>query len=165
MHCLRVNTTLFLAALLLIASGCGSASSGDTTGAGGAAPSLCAKDPRAEAYAVGLEQKSDDGRMKIRFIDASPAPPSKGTNQWTIQLLDGSDKPIDDATMTIKPFMPDHGHGSSITPQVTWMKSNGNYQITLVDLFMPGIWQITFNITPPGGAAPDAVVFTFCVDG
>ncbi len=126
--------------------------------------SVCAMDPRVQAYAVGLEAKADDGAMKIRFMDANPAPPTKGTNEWTIQVLDGADKPIDNATITVKPFMPDHGHGSSIVPQSTWMKSNGTYDITLVNLFMPGVWQITFTVQPLGGT-PDTVVFTFCVDG
>jgi hypothetical protein len=68
------------------------------------------------------------------------------------------------AGITAKPFMPDHGHGSSVTPSVTPMGSDGTYQVTDLDLFMPGIWQVTLTITPASGPA-DSVVFSFCVDG
>jgi hypothetical protein len=44
------------------------------------------------------------------------------------------------------------------------MGSDGTYQVTNVSLFMAGIWQFTFTVTPASGPA-DTVVFTFCVDG
>ena len=153
-----------LLALSMGAVACGGESTTSGASSGSGAASVCASDPRAEAYAVGLEGKAADGAVKIRFVDAMPAPPSKGNNTWTVQVLNGADQPINGATIELTAFMPDHGHGSSTKPTVTPMGSDGTYQLALVNLFMPGIWQITFKVTPPQGMA-DAVVFTFCIDG
>jgi hypothetical protein len=157
---------LVLLAIVALAA-CGPGSSSGTGGGGststGTQSSVCASDPRAMQYAVGLSQTSTDGKVKIAFADASPAPPAKGANVWTITVTDGAQMPIDGATITVKPFMPDHGHGSSAVPKVTG-KGSGSYEISNLELFMPGIWQITFTVTPAGGAA-ESVVFTFCVEG
>jgi hypothetical protein len=126
--------------------------------------SVCAGDPRATAYAVGLSAKATDGALAVTFVDANPAPPAKGENTWTVKIADGSGQPMSGATVTVTPFMPDHGHGSSIVPQVSPMGSDGTYEVSLLELFMPGIWQVTFTITPASGP-PGTVVFTFCVDG
>jgi YtkA-like len=137
-------------------------------GAGGApsttADSLCDSDPRAMAYATGLSAKSSDGTLKASFVGAMPAPPEKGLNTWTLQLTDGGGNAVSGAAVTVDPWMPDHGHGSSIVPQVMPMSSAGTYQVTLLDLFMPGIWQVTFDVTPASGP-PETVVFSFCIDG
>jgi hypothetical protein len=117
-----------------------------------------------EAYAVGLSAKSADGAVHATFVDAMPAPPSKGENVWTLELTDAMGSPITGATMTVKPYMPQHGHPSSITPTVTPMAAPGTYQVTLLDLSMPGIWQVTLSVTK-GSEPPDDVVFTFCIDG
>ena len=93
-----------------------------------------------------------------------PAPPAKGLNAWTLALTDATGSPMSGATITVKPYMPDHGHGSSIVPAVTPMSAAGTYQVTLLDLFMAGIWTVTFTITPPSGPV-ESLVFSFCVDG
>lgn len=89
---------------------------------------------------------------------------AKGLNTWTVKVTDGKGNPVSGAAIKVRPFMPDHGHGSSITPQIMPMAAEGTYQVGLLDFFMPGIWQETFTITPTTGPA-DTVVFTFCVDG
>jgi hypothetical protein len=143
---------------------CGNSGTSGTGGGGGSAPSACAGDPRTQVYAAGLERASADGTMKVSFVAAQPAPPQKGTNTWTVHVTDAGGKAVDGATIDVKPFMPDHNHGSSITPQVVPMGS-GDYHVELLDFFMPGVWQSTLTITPAGGGAPTTVVFTFCVDG
>jgi hypothetical protein len=142
---------------------CGNGGTSGAGGSGGSGPSVCATDPRIQVYAAGLSRAATDGNMKVSFVGAEPAPPQKGNNTWTVHLTDGSGKAIDGATIAVKPYMPDHMHGSSITPQIMPMGS-GDYHVELLDFFMPGVWQNTFTITPPSGA-PDTVVFTFCVDG
>ncbi len=160
----------FLAAGL--AAGCDPAES--TGGTGGQSSSssstgtppeaACAKDPRVAVYAVGIEAKSTDGELTVYFLSASPSPPVKGNNLWMVQLLDGQGQPINGATIVTKLFMPDHGHGSSIKPQATAKGTDGTYEITPVTLFMPGVWQITFEVAAPGGVTNSAVV-SFCIDG
>lgn len=165
---------LFAAAL---AAGCGPAETAGTGGGtstssstsaasttGGQTAAACAKDPRVVAYAVGVDAISTDGALSVHFLDASPAPPAKGNNTWRVQVLDSDGKPVNGAAIVTKAFMPDHGHGSSIKPEATSKGADGTYEITPVNLFMPGVWQITFTVTPAGGKAESAIV-NFCVDG
>jgi hypothetical protein len=157
----RLLASFGFVSFALPVAACGSSTSG---GAGGSAPaSLCDTDPRAMKYAAGLSQKTVDGALKVSLTQATPAPPALNENAWTVTITDGSGNPVSDATITVKPWMPDMGHGSSVTPQVMPM-SNGTYQITLLDLFMPGIWTNTFTISTPSTPATTAV-FTFCIDG
>jgi YtkA-like len=154
---------LALIALPLVA--CGSSSASGSDGGGGSAPtSLCDTDPRAMTYAVGLSQTATGGALTVTFVDAVPAPPEENPNTWTVKVTDANGAPVTGATIAVKPFMPDMGHGSSITPQITPMTTAGMYQITLLDLFMPGIWTNTFTITTASEPV-QTVVFTFCIDG
>jgi YtkA-like len=162
----------FLIALAALAAiGCGTKSNGsgsgggDTTGgAGGAAPSICADDPRGEPYHPGLSGKATDGAMSVRFVTSNPTPPTRGNNTFTIVVTDKSGKPVDGAQIQTKTYMPDHGHGSSIDPTATADGKPGEYVIDPVNLFMPGIWQITFDVSGKD-KTNDSVMFTFCIDG
>jgi hypothetical protein len=158
----RLLGALVIAPMALPLAACTSATGG--TGGATVATSLCDTDPRAMAYAVGLSQTVMGGTMKVSFVDAMPAPPAENLNTWTVELTDGNGDPVTGATITVKPWMPDMGHGSSITPQVTPMTTAGMYQISLIDLFMPGIWTNTLTITMASEPVTTAV-FTFCIDG
>jgi hypothetical protein len=172
----HVSSALFAAIGLLVASsaaGCGGDTAGGTGGGSSTAASsstgttveaACAHDTRIVPYAVGVEAKATDGALTVHFMDANPAPPTKGNNTWTVQLLDKDGKPVNGATIVTKPFMPDHNHGSSIKPTATAKGTDGTYEINPVNLFMPGVWQITFAVTTPGGLDDSAVV-SFCIDG
>jgi hypothetical protein len=158
-----------LLALALVAvplAACGTGGSGGAGGSGGSgiATSLCDTDPRAMTYAVGLSRTATGAPFKVTFVDATPAPPSDGMNAWTVRVTDGSGNPVTGATITLKPWMPDMGHGSSVTPQITPMGEDGMYQVTLIDLFMPGIWSNTFTIKTASAPLATAV-FTFCING
>jgi hypothetical protein len=150
-----------IAPVAVILAACSSTGGGTSSGT---PTSVCDGDPRASTYAVGLAATAADGSVKASFVDAMPTPPTRGENTWTIQLTDAMGRPVNGATIAVKPFMPDHGHGSSITPQVMPMDSNGTYQVSLLDLFMAGIWDVTLTITPASGPA-ETMKFTFCVDG
>jgi hypothetical protein len=159
-------THRLLGALALIAiplAACMSASGG-TSGSSAVATSLCDTDPRAMTYKVGLSQTVTGGTMKVTLVDAMPAPPAENLNVWTVKLTDENGNPVTGATIAVKPWMPDMGHGSSETPQITPMATEGMYQITVLDLFMPGIWTNTFTITTASEPVATAV-FTFCIDG
>ena len=150
------------AALAVCASACSSSSSSDTTAAPAA---LCATDSRAQTFAPNMEQAGASGTYSVKLQTITPNPVFKGNNVWNLQVVDKSGAPVSGATITVKPFMPDHGHGSSITPQVAPGSNPGSYDVTLLNLFMPGIWTITIVVTT--GTAPSTVsdqsVFTFCV--
>lgn len=103
------------------------------------------------------------GLFSISLDSIAPNPVTKGDNSWTVHVTDSNGADVDGATLTIKPFMPDHNHGSSIRPLAT-AAGNGVYEISRLNLFMPGIWQISVTVTSSTGTS-DVGVFTFCVEG
>jgi hypothetical protein len=98
------------------------------------------------------------------MVEATPAPPAKGTNAMTLELTDAGGKPIDGATITVTPFMPDHAHGSAVTPVVA-PAGPGRYSVTKVYLPMAGLWRITVSVQAASGAPVQDAVFQFCLDG
>jgi hypothetical protein len=160
------SAVLLLASLLV--SGCGGAGAGDASPAE-LSPhdpdaSSCADDPRASPYAAGMTEQSQAGNFTLKLQTSQPAPPAKGDNTWDIQLVDAAGAPLDGATIDVVPFMPDHGHGTSIDAVVTPADSGGGeYSISRVNLWMPGLWQVTLR-TQAGGATDD-VVLAFCITG
>ncbi|MFO0591030.1 MAG: FixH family protein [Polyangiaceae bacterium] len=160
---IRPLLPLLLGAAALAACSDGETGTSGTTTATTTDTSGCATDTRAQVYAVGLSESSADGAVKITFVDADPAPPAKGNNTWTVKLTDGSGAALAGATIEATAYMPDHGHTSPIKPTGT-EKDPGTYELTPVNLFMPGIWEVTLKVTPAGGMAEE-VKFTFCVAG
>ena len=126
----------------------------------------CAVDDRGEDFTAGMEKT---GALGITFtlVSADPAPPSRGDNHWVLQVSDANG-PLDGATVDVKPFMPDHNHGTSIDTIVEPVAGQpGTFDLTKVNMFMPGVWETTIRATPAGGsqAQRDSVVFTFCIPG
>ena len=159
--------TLALALALATACGCSSTSSGGTVGDTGVEDTptaACATDPRAQAFTLGTKQASLKGLFSIVIEAAQPAPPQTNDNTWTILLTDASGAPVDGATFVFDTYMPDHRHHGSITPAIQPSgKAPGEYDVTRLNLFMPGLWQITFTVTSSDGKTTDSVQWTYCV--
>lgn len=117
----------------------------------------------ADTFTVGLDHHGSAGRLDFAMMSADPAPPARGNNTWLVQIdtmTDGSDTaPLTGATMTVTPYMPAHGHGTPVTVIVT-EGSGGQYTLSPVNLWMPGVWQTTIDVTSP---VTDSAVFTFCL--
>jgi hypothetical protein len=105
-----------------------------------------------------MVKKSASGQLQVTLVSSDPAPPIRGTNNWVIKTADGGGQPIGNATLTITPFMPDHGHGTSVVPTIT-SKGDGSYEVDNLYFFMPGVWRITIA----NGA--ESVQYFFCVPG
>jgi hypothetical protein len=121
----------------------------------------CQNDPRVSAYAANLTKASTSGAYQIVLVDADPAPPALYTNTWTIKVENGSGAPMTDAELNVVPFMPDHGHGTSVKANVT-AQPDGTMSVTPLYLFMGGVWRVEFN---PQSGTPDPVDFFFCIAG
>jgi hypothetical protein len=134
--------------------GGGGSGTGGTSGAGTTTGTACAADNRKDIYTAGLAKQTATGALSIKLMDAMPAPPQKQSNTLVLQVVDAAGMPVDGATVSVTPFMPDHGHGSSVKPTVT----------ANVYLPMPGLWRLTVTVQMPNVAAQDAA-FQFCVDG
>ena len=141
---------------------CSTSDGGSDPGTSGGSTSACAQDGRKDVYTAGLA-KQTAAALSVKIMSATPAPPAKLTNALTLQLLDAGGQPLDGATLSIAPFMPDHGHGSAVKPTVT-AKGGGVYDVTNLYYPMPGLWRLTVTIQLPNVAAQD-VAFSFCIDG
>ncbi|MBK8714627.1 MAG: FixH family protein [Deltaproteobacteria bacterium] len=136
--------------------------SGDAGSSTGEPVSGCAAEDRDDDYALGLAR--DGSKLRVRFVDALPAPPSRGDNTWTLAVEDlATGMPVDDAQLAVEPYMPDHMHGTSIACHVTDMDPPGEVMLEPVNLFMPGLWEVRLHFTL-ADASTDTVVFRFCVD-
>lgn len=143
---------------LLLVLGCDPAD--DPEDAAGPVARDCAIETRADDYALGMQRSGE--RLTVAILDATPAPPSRGDNTWRVRVQDDAGLP-QAATIEVSTFMPDHQHGSSIAAQVEPTEAPGEFVITPVDFFMPGLWEVTLDLQQDDGFE-DAVLFRFCVD-
>ena len=144
---------------------CSSSSSNNTNGgdagAGGDGDvASCATDPRVDTYTANMQKPSAMKTFTATLVSSDPAPPVRGGNTWILKLTDASGKPMAGVMPSVVPFMPDHGHGSTVKPTIM-DSGDGSYTIDNVYLFMGGVWRVT--IVPTGSA--DSVAFFFCVPG
>ncbi len=130
----------------------------------------CAADARVTAFAPNLEKSTQRGDFKVRLVSAEPAPPAKGLNAWVVRVLSASGTPVPSPSLALHresdspdPSMPDHGHGSLTNASVV-RRANGDFAIEPLDLFMPGVWRVGFDVSAPGQQR-DVAFFFFCIPG
>jgi len=116
-----------------------------------------------DVYAPNLEKVGANG-YTVQLMSATPAPPAKGNNSWRIHVADPTQTAADGLGIDVNPYMPAHGHSTPIEAVVTPTGDPGEYTLDPVNLFMPGIWEVTLELSS-GGSAVDSVVYTFCIDG
>lgn len=103
------------------------------------------------------------GGLAVRFLEYSPDPPAVGNNSWLIEIDDESGDPVTglEDSILVTPFMPEHGHGTPVSVGIE-EEDDGQYRLSPVNTFMPGLWQITLEID--AGSATDMVEFEVCVE-
>lgn len=146
--------------LALIVLGACEGDGDDMNDADSSEPITCVDDERAEDFTVNLSKMGTGSSVTI--VDAMPAMPDRGDNTWTVRIADAAGTPEESMVVSLRPWMPDHGHGSPVEPVITDL-GGGEYRIESLNLFMPGLWQITFTLETPAGAA-DEVMFSICIE-
>ena len=98
-----------------------------------------------------------------RTVDVWIWPPTvrRGVDAVRYRIVDAAGAPLDGATVTATPWMPAHGHGTSVRPTVT-ARGDGVYDIDSVLFFMDGRWELRSEIVAPAQDS-DAVTATFDV--
>jgi len=154
-------------ALLLVGDGCGGTNDAPadmTEGPAdfaGAVGKLCT-DARADAWTLPIAKASKNGSFDVTLLSSAASPPLIGDlTEWTVQVADAQGAMVDGATIDVKPFMPDHGHGTDAVAHVTAAGAPGQYAIQPLYLFMAGYWTVTLTIT--SGAVTDTVVYSVCL--
>jgi hypothetical protein len=83
---------------------------------------------------------SDSGALRIE-VRYAPDPPTVGSNAVEIVFTDANGAVQPGLGLGVVPWMPAHGHGTSIDPVVT-ETAPGTFVATPVYLFMPGSWEL-----------------------
>jgi YtkA-like len=124
----------------------------------------CAKETRDDNFVIGLEKAGERGKLDFKLINMTPAPPTPGDNTWVVQInsmAGGSvGAPLPGATMSVTPFMPDHGHAAGKSVVVEPQTEAGQYKLSPVNTWMPGLWETTINVD---GVDGDKVVLKVCI--
>lgn len=116
-----------------------------------------------EDIVTGLTKEGDNGLVRVRYVSSTPAPPAEGDNTWTVQLTDTSDTPLADGAVTeVKPWMPDHGHGTTVEPTMSDMDGESMVDVNDIDFRMPGVWTLTFTVET--GGQIDTATFNVCIN-
>jgi hypothetical protein len=159
----RLSIAVVAGGLLLAACSSGSEpATGSSSGSSGAfQTTACDQDTRKDVYTAGLAKQA--AGLTVKILESTPSPPQKGTNTMTLEIDDAAGVPLDGATVAVTPWMPDHAHGSALTPVVAPL-GGGKYAVTKIYYPMPGLWQVTVSVQLPGAAARE-VVFNFCFEG
>ncbi len=148
-------------AILLVALvGCGTTSmSGDDQ-----TPVDCSTIMGVDTFTVGLEKLGASGNYDFKLMSAMPSPPARGDNVWVLQvnaMTSGAvGAPVTGASLTVTPYMPAHQHGAGLDVNVTDMATPGQYQLEPVNLWMPGVWVTTIQVT---SQPTDSAVYRFCI--
>ena len=90
---------------------------------------------------------SDAGGLHIELRSA-PEPLVRGQNVGQIRITDGGGQPVDGLTLTLFPWMPTHGHSTSVQPAIT-PAGPGVFIVNPLYLFMAGQWEL--RMTFEGG--------------
>lgn len=148
-----------VAALALALAACAGDDGGDDT------TYNCEADDRDEPFTA---NNARDGASGVRFtiVSADPVLPIRGNNTWIVDVArDGQPVAAGDGLLELTPFMPDHRHGTGI--KAIWTPDPsvpGRFSVSPINLWMPGVWELTFVQTPTVGLR-DQVMFTFCITG
>lgn len=117
-----------------------------------------------DTFTVGLSHVGTAGLVDFKMMSAMPAPPARDDNTWIIELDAMANgvvgNPIDGATITATPFMPSHQHGTPKQVVITPTGTTGQYTLSPVNMWMPGVWETTIKVSAPQS---DTAVFKFCI--
>lgn len=137
--------------------GCTNSKPDDTDAS--AVPSLEACMMLATVHA-GSRFQSEQDEFTITLDEIEPDAPSLGDNRWQLTVRDADSQPVDDATLSVSLWMPEHAHGS-LKATLVEILDDGQYQLEPLSFHMPGIWEVTLHIE--SDAASDPVTFDTCV--
>lgn len=124
----------------------------------------CINSGRGDTYVMGLEHPGKAGQLDFKLMSALPSPPGFNNNIWVVQVnamaagVVGA--PVTGATVTVTPFMPDHQHGTQIRAVVDEL-TGGQYQLSPINLWMPGYWEVTIDVQTQ--TAHDSAIYKFCI--
>ncbi len=115
-------------------------------------------DPSQPSFAADPDQTltSNSGALNVA-VRFSPQPPAVGEDAAELTFTDANGAPVSGIGLTVVPWMPAHGHGTSVNPTVTEM-TPGTFVASPLYLFMPGSWELRMTTT---GSVDDTATAAF----
>jgi hypothetical protein len=134
-----------------------------TAGATGSKVGCSARE--GDVYVAGMKKPGAAGRFDFTLLSSTPAPPALEYNQFVVQVSHADGSAVA-AELGVVLEMPEHGHRSPTPPEISFDAESSAFLLDPMDLFMVGLWRITFSFQ---GALDDArvadsAVFEFCID-
>lgn len=103
---------------------------------------------------------SDSGHLRFEVRTGPDQPPTRGVSTVSLQITDASTgEPADGLALTVVPWMPAMGHGTSVKPAIDAM-GDGAYEVSRVNMYMGGKWDLRIAIS---GAATDSATLHFSI--
>ena len=99
---------------------------------------------------------SDSGALTIA-VRFAPDPPTAGEDAAQLVFTDATGAPVAGLDLSVVPWMPAHGHGTSVNPTIT-EATPGVFLASPLYLFMPGSWELRMTI---GGTVDDTAKASF----
>jgi YtkA-like len=84
--------------------------------------------------------ESDSGRYSLE-VRTSPQPARKGVNWAEYRITSDAGAPVTGLSLDVQPWMPAHGHGTTLRPTVS-ESAGGVYTIGNLLFFMSGHWEL-----------------------
>lgn len=122
------------------------AACGEAVGDGAGPPAVFSETPSAVVT-------SASGRLKLA-VTWSPETPIKGKNAAQLQFLSDDGQPVVGLMIDVVPWMPAHGHGTSVRP-VVGDTAPGVFVAQPIYLYMSGSWQLRVAVR---GALEDSAI-------
>ena len=151
--------------LAALAISCGGKDADSSSGAwGGDDPVNCSGEPVDVVENASVPCATGDCTLQV--VSTDPAPPDRGDNTWTVQVLDATGTAMPISALQASPFMPAHNHGTSPADFVGVSVDQVAWTVGPFDLFMPGLWElrVAIQLDEPTDAERQ-VIIPFCVEG
>ena len=151
--------------LVIAAISCGGKDTDSSAGSwGGDRPVDCGGDP--VDIRPGLSVRCESGDCSVQVVSTDPAPPDRGDNTWTLNVLDAGNEAMPITQLQASPFMPAHNHGTSPADHVGVSTDQITWTVGPFDLFMPGLWELRVAVQlDESGDAERQAIIPFCVEG
>lgn len=114
-------------------------------------------------FSLGMQATAGD--IQAKLVAASPAPPERYFNDWTVAFESADGEPRTDVTLCgARTFMPVHGHYGTPDPRVTQHADDrAVFELDALNLFMRGPWEVRLKVSAADGGEHD-IVFEVCVE-
>ena len=156
----RAGAGLVVAALTSLTVACGHDDPGhDTVDAG-------ARDARGDTPdgdpaitpPAGVAVATEAAAFLVTLVATDPTPLDTGNTSFQLRVTMPDGDPVDDAEVSVRGWMPAHGHGTNPAERAASADGEGRWTAAPINLFMPGTWELTVAVDD--GARRDSVTYT-----